>query len=133
MIEPITRTILAADEAVAALVADRIYFQIGPQDEQRARLILQTISDTPAHTMTGPGGWTRVRIQVDVYAPSYRAVKELAQAVTRALNHKHGTSGDERYHFEHESSRDLSPTIPTGKEKPASYRVSMDFLAVHMT
>jgi hypothetical protein len=134
MIEPILRTILATNANVSSLVADRIYWQVGPQNEQQPRLILQTISDVSAHTFassegSGGGGWERSRLQVDCYAPTYRQARELANTVRSVLDHCDGEYENQRYYFEHDSSRDMPPTIPEGMSEPTAYRISCDYMA----
>lgn len=129
MIEPILRTILATNANVSSLVADRIYWQVGPQNERQSRLILQTISDVSAHNLASQGGWERSRLQVDCYAPTYRQAKELAGTVRSVLDHCSGEYENQRYYFEHDNSRDMPPTIPEGKSEPTAYRISCDYMA----
>lgn len=85
MIETKIRAILANDEAVAAIVADRIWGGIKRQNERGPSIVYSLIADIDQPTMEAAGDWQTGIVQIDCFAATYAAVKELAAAVRAAL------------------------------------------------
>ena len=73
---------LVADSAVGAVIADRIYPVVMPDNVTYPALAYSVISTTPI----GSNGCYRTRIQVDGYATSYATIKSLRDAVLALAN-----------------------------------------------
>jgi hypothetical protein len=91
-------TRLAADAAVAALVAARIYQLKLPQNPTLPAIRVQLISDALSYHLRGEEGIRRSRVQVDVYVAdagdAYAAAEQLAEAVHAALSGARFTLSD---------------------------------------
>lgn len=77
---------LLATAAVTAIVADRVVPQIGPQDETREYIVFHRVDGVHHHHMHGPSGLVMVRVQLDIYAPTYLRSKVLAEKVRLCLD-----------------------------------------------
>jgi hypothetical protein len=115
MIEELIYSNLSTATSVTALVVDRIYPLLMPQDPTLPAVTYQRISDNPINSLSGHGGLDNPRIQIDCWATSYSAVKTLSNAVIKAMDLS--TS----YKSLRMSDQDL---YEDGTE---IYRVSMDF------
>lgn len=126
MIEAAFRTILVGAPAVAALVADRVYFGNRPQNEQRASVVLSLTTSTPQHTHDGSGGWTDGSMRLDVLAPTYKAAKELAALIRAAIDNYAGTvAGVNVALIEVESVEDIESAPLEGRAVP-TFGVSIE-------
>ena len=70
---------------LGALVANRCYPLIAPQETASPYIIYQVISTVPETSLDGPTGTNRRRVQVDVYADTYGAAKVLEQSIGAAM------------------------------------------------
>lgn len=50
------------------------------------RVVLQVVSEVPNYTHDGPSGFVQNRVQIDVYAPTYRAAHDAAELIDTALS-----------------------------------------------
>lgn len=78
-------TVAAITTYVGASSAARIYPVDLPQDPTLPAMSYQRISSQPQTSMGGFCGLDNPRIQIDCWATSYSAVKELAEAVRDAM------------------------------------------------
>lgn len=127
MIEVAFRNLLTADETVAPLVADRVYFINRPQDERRASIVLNLVSSTiPDMTFNG-SDYVTGRMQLSCLAPTYPQAKALAQAARDAIDGFSGTNdGTAIGYIVIDSFRDI-PVLPLqGAGQPATFGVSVD-------
>lgn len=116
------RTLIRASSAVAALVGARVNWGAHPQGEPLPGIVLNMISgDTPRH-MQGQGGMLSSRVQVDCYALTIDAAKQVSRAVIAALSGYRG--GGFRAVF-HAGTRDSREGGANEAERP--FRVSLDF------
>jgi len=132
MIEPGFRILLTAAPVVQALVTDRLYFNAGPQDERRPRLVLTLISSIPGFTFEGRGGYVKGRMQITALAPTYPEAKQLVTAVRDAIDAYSGTVDDTEFGFIlTENTRDI-PAVPFEGRALPTFGVSIDakFLAM---
>ncbi len=84
---------LSTDAAVAALVAQRIYPIIAPQ-EAATPFIVQARSSTQRFTaLSGPGGLAQARVEISAWADTFDACRALADAVRLALDGFSGSAG----------------------------------------
>lgn len=130
-IELATRLILTRNEAVAALVADRVTFGIAAQGERRPRVVLTMTSSQHEHTMTGHAGYVTGAIEAACLAPDYPTAKQLAAAVTHALDGVvgavEGVAGLQIQYIEIDSENDIPMVVPEGAAAPTTYGVSLTF------
>lgn len=77
---------LTGNPGVAALVTDRVYPLIAPQDAALPYLVYQRISTARERSHSGPSGLAHPRFQVTAVAATYSAVRNLANAVRIALD-----------------------------------------------
>ncbi|RHZ91151.1 DUF3168 domain-containing protein [Cereibacter sphaeroides] len=123
--EEALRALLLASGGVTALAAKRVNFGSHPQGDPLPALVLNTISDREGLTVSGPDGVQQARVQIDCYAESYGAAKQLSRAV-RAVLHGHSGGGFQGVFLD--GARDLrEPGDDTGRP----YRVSLDFLTIY--
>lgn len=85
-IEALIRAQLADDSAVSDIVGTRIRFAQAREGDDPPYLVLSKISSQTINAMNGPTTTFTGRIQVDIIAATYAAVKTLADAVRSALN-----------------------------------------------
>lgn len=126
MIEPAFRTILLAAPAVAAIVADRVWLGFRPQNERRAGVVLTLTTANHEHVFEGHAGYVQGRMQADCLAPDYRAAKELAKAVSDALDNYTGTvAGVAIDYIEVEEESDI-PRLPLEGQAMPTFGVSVE-------
>ena len=118
--ETALRALLIA--GLPGMSAGRINWSEHPRDEARPYITLHLISLTEGHTMQGPDGLERSRVQIDCYAPSFGQAREVAAGVKGFLNHYHG-GGFRGVFFD--SAR---TTRESGEDNAPLYRCSLDFI-----
>ena len=95
LVEAAIVALLASNEDVSAIVADRIRPLALKQGDALPALVYQKISDVPDYVMGGQSGLTDARIQITCWAANdaggYSQVKQLAEAVRCALSGYMGT------------------------------------------
>src|SRR3989304_2505917 len=86
MEEAFRALLVAASAGTALAPAARINWGAHPQGAALPAIVLTVIGDAESHTLAGPDGLSQGRVQVDCYAASYKAAKQLARAVRAALD-----------------------------------------------
>lgn len=119
--EELIRSLLKGDPAVSGLTS-HVNFGSLPQGAAYPAIVLNTISSIDGITLDGPMRLTQGRVQVDCYAATYLAAKQLSRAVLAVL---HGYSGGALQGVFHAGSRDGREAGPTEADRP--FRVSIDF------
>ncbi|ABN78420.1 DUF3168 domain-containing protein [Cereibacter sphaeroides] len=123
--EQALRALLLASSGVTALTEKRVNFGSHPQGAGFPYVVLNTISDREGLTVNGPDGLQQARVQIDCFAETYMAAKQLSRAV-RAVLHGHSGGGFQGVFLD--GARDLrEPGDDTGRP----YRVSLDFLTIY--
>lgn len=79
---------------VNAIVSGRVYPVYLPQSPIYPAITFQRISGPRVRSLTGPSNLAHPRIQVDCWAATYNAAKELADAVRIAIDGYSGAMGD---------------------------------------
>ena len=118
--ETALRALLIA--GLPAMSAGRINWGEHPRDEARPYIVLHLVSLTEGHTMQGPDGLERSRVQIDCYAPSFGQAREIAGDVKRVLDHYR--EGQFRGVF-FDAAR---TTRESGEDNAPLYRCSLDFI-----
>jgi hypothetical protein len=77
--------VLAANAAVAAIVADRVYPTVLPQSAEVPAIVYTRVSADHTHTLGGASSLASGRVQVNCWADSYAEAAELARAVRLAV------------------------------------------------
>ena len=85
-IEKLLTLLLKNDAGVLAIVANRIYPMLVPQDAAMPALTYQKISGNWQVQMDGPHNMSRERFQINCWAETYAGAKSLADAVRAELN-----------------------------------------------
>ena len=126
MIEPAFRKLLADNQAVTAIAADRLWLGARPQGERRPGVVLTLTSSEHAHTFEGHGGYVNGSIQLDCLAPDYQTAKELTAAVIAAIDNYTGTvAGTVIDLIEVDGEADI-PRLPLEGQAVPSFGVSID-------
>lgn len=86
MIEQDVMTILNATPAVQAICGQRIYALVRPQDDALPAAVWQRVSTVPINSLSGFSGLDSVRLQFTCYAATLLAAKQLAAAISVALD-----------------------------------------------
>jgi hypothetical protein len=86
MIEETIYDTLIADTAVDAIVDGRVYAIVMPENSQSYPCItFQRISGTPDVALSGHTGLDQVRVQIDCWAKTFQAAKDLGVLVRTAF------------------------------------------------
>jgi len=84
--EEAVRTILTDDANVAAQISTRMYPARLPQGVTLPAIVYQRVSAMRLNDLSGPSGFARPRVQLDLWASTYSGVKTLARVVRQALD-----------------------------------------------
>lgn len=108
-IESALLTKLLATSAVTNLAGQRIYYAgRTPTDVTSPYVVIQTISDVPAHSHGGYSEYSAARIQISLFASTYLGTKSLAAVISDAIDGFVGTwSGVSIYSCLSDGSSDL--------------------------
>ena len=89
--EAAVRNALVTDQAVAALVGTKVYPVLAPATATLPFITWRRISVQREQGLAGPLGNAMVMLSVDVYAETYEAVRDLADACRVVLDGWGGT------------------------------------------
>lgn len=78
--------ILTNDANVSAIVGSRIFPVIAKIDGDKPSIIYHAISTTPTDFKQGPSDIDFIRVQLNIYAPSYDTTLDIADKVRLALD-----------------------------------------------
>ena len=113
--------------AVTALVGSRISPGRRPQAGPLPDIVLHIISGAPVYTDQGEAGLQENRIQIDCWALTYIAAKQVGEAVKSALSAYVGTAGGVTFQFVLLSAeRDFNE--PGSNVAEYFFRTSLDFI-----
>jgi len=127
MIEESIHYELRHDADITALVSNRIYPLLLPQEVTYPAISFQLISSQRIHDIGGPTGRAHPRIQIDCWAETYSGVKDLSNEVRLCLDGFKGTINAET---------DIGGIYLDGERDIYEvsidiYRVTMDFFVPH--
>src|SRR4030067_2432097 len=86
IVEAATIAYLLGDSAIGALINPRVYPLARPQGSAFPAIPLTRISGGPLYADDGEVGLLDARLQIDSYAVTYTAAKDLAAAVANRLS-----------------------------------------------
>lgn len=113
--------------AAATLAGSRVYWLDRPQGTDLPSITLQTVSgDRPQH-MAGFQGTRSSRVQMDVWAASYSAARQIMDAAVAAIAPKNTSNGIEFGRTFFEDERDFTERLET----QTIYRTSVDLIVWH--
>lgn len=118
--------LLKADDAVVALVGDRIYREMAPQDVSLPNLVYQTVAEDELQSHDGLSGLTTETIQIAADAATHREAKALSIAVREAITGYRGTpvsGGVMVNHIIHRGGRSEPEAVVHGDEMPVRRHV----------
>lgn len=113
--------------AVSALVSTRVYPVIVPQDAPLPYIRYQIVADPRPEHMKGYNGTRQTRVQLDCFAPTYGAARELSKAVIDALAEAADYGGVHFGRGKAEGPRDLGEDTAKG----FIHRASLDVMLEH--
>lgn len=76
--EEALRDLLLATAAITDVVARRVDWGVRPQGDALPAITLERISGTADMNMNAPSGWEVDRIQIECWARTYKAAKDIA-------------------------------------------------------
>jgi hypothetical protein len=87
--------ILVEDDAIAAVVSNRIYPVVATQGAPRPHLVVSLVSEEDEQMLSGAGGYPESRVSVECIADTATAADALGEAVKGALGDvTHRTVGE---------------------------------------
>jgi len=90
IIESALRAIIIADNGVKA-VTTRCYYNYIPQSPTYPLIVIQRVTGSRVHHLSGPSGAVRPRFQIEAWGETYSAAKGLANLIRAALDGKEYT------------------------------------------
>ncbi|MCH2248268.1 MAG: DUF3168 domain-containing protein [Cognatishimia sp.] len=117
------RALLRSDAGVTAICGQRVNFGEHPQGQDFPALVLNTISQTNGHTLQGPDGLEKARVQVDCIALTYGEARRLSRAVVALLDGHRGGQFSGVFSAGNRAGREGG-----SNEADRPFRVSLDFL-----
>ena len=116
---------LSTEPTVIAIVGQKIYPDLTPQDVQYPFCVYTIVNSTPVDYKDGQSNLEEVQFQVDCYTQSYDSTQELANNIRNSLDRFVGTvNGVEVQTIKYMSSDSqvYNPTLNV-------YWMSVDFMA----
>lgn len=89
--EAVIRNRLVTDAGVSALVGSKVYPVLAPAEASLPFVTWRRIAVQRSQSLSGPSGTPFVTLSVDVFAVTYEAARELADAIRIALDGWGGT------------------------------------------
>ena len=84
---------LVSNPVISAVVADRVYPLLMPQNTQLPAITYQRISGASEQSMTGASGLAHPRIQLDCWGSTYKDVTVLREVLRQVLQGFRGQLG----------------------------------------
>jgi hypothetical protein len=92
--EAFVGTVLTGDPRVAAIIADRVFPVIAPASAAIPFAVWRRQAVSREQSLSGPVGLPTVTLALDMYAETYEAVRDLADACREALDGYGGSLGN---------------------------------------
>lgn len=125
------RTLLVAQPSITALISDRVWPDVLPQDAVFPAATYQIIAIEHLGKLTGPTGLVTTTLQIDAWAKTRLAANEVANEIRSELNRFRGIAGAEtvRDIFADTGRTDYEP--PEDGSDNGLYRLSRDYRIWH--
>lgn len=131
MIETAIDSLLINNTAITDLIGDKLYSQVREQTDGLPAITYQVISGIRNFDMTGPNGFVVGRIQINCFAATILASRQLAAVVRVALSgFKGGAAGVQIECMLLDDEGD-SPAIEPENEQMNVYAKTMDFFVLY--
>ncbi len=88
---------LSSASAVSALVGDRIYYDVAPQDITYPYITMHTLTQQRDQTHQGPSGLVRAVIQFSIWSAKYVQSKTIAAAIAGVIDGWQATTMQSTY------------------------------------
>lgn len=82
----ILKTLLSADAGVSAHIGSKIYAVKLPQDTALPAVVVSTVSVSPLDSKDGGAETDVIRLQISIYAASYKKAWEIDRAIRDAID-----------------------------------------------
>lgn len=89
--EAVLRNVLVTNTVASSLVGTRVYPILAPQSAAMPFITYRRAGIQRQQTLAGPSGVPKVTVEVDVYAATYEAARDVADRVRRCLDGYGGT------------------------------------------
>ncbi len=89
--EAVLRSALVGSASVAALISTRIYPVVAPASAALPLVTWRRAGITRAHTLSSPMGVPQVSVEYQIYATTYEAARDIADAMRAVLDGYRGT------------------------------------------
>lgn len=89
--EAVLRTVLVGNTSVTSMVGTRIYPLVAPKTAALPFITWRRSGISREHTLAGPMGMPNVSVEMQIFAPTYEDVRELADRVRLVLDGYGGT------------------------------------------
>lgn len=126
-IEKAVYSILALDDTVGGIAADRIYPNIAEQGAARPLITYQQIGGIRDEVLTGPTGSVNSRFQINCWADTYEVVRDLAGAVRGAMDGISGVFSNVNIQVSMLIDEDDMPDFSSGVDVRKIYGKRLDF------
>ena len=116
---------LSAESTVIAIVGQKIYPDLTPQDVQYPFCVYTIVNSTPIDYKDGQSNLEEVQFQIDCYTQSYDTTQELANNIRNSLDRFVGTINNvevQTIKYMSSDSQVYNPTLNV-------YWMSVDFMA----
>lgn len=124
--EEALRTLLLQSSTLAGLVGERLQWGAREQATALPAVTLNKISGAPFYDDDGETGLDQFRVQIDCWADTMTAAKQVSRAVRGQIS-GYGPTNDFRY-IEIDAERDMREG--GANQEAYEYRVSMDFIVL---
>lgn len=89
--EAVLRSVLVTNTVASSLVGTRVYPILAPQSAAMPFITYRRAGIQRQQTLAGPSGVPKVTVEVDVYAATYEAARDVADRVRLCLDGYGGT------------------------------------------
>lgn len=125
--EAVLRSALVGSTVVSSMVGTRIYPLVAPASAALPFITWRRSGISREHTLAGPMGMPSVSVEMQIFAPTYEDVRELADRVRLVLDGYGGTvNNTEVKHTSLEQESDDFVQL-TGGDLPPIYQVTQTF------
>ncbi|MAN12115.1 MAG: hypothetical protein CMN63_06840 [Sphingobium sp.] len=120
--EEALRAYILAMPGIFDAVTKRVDWSLSPQGRPYPSIVLWNISDIEQMNLAAPSGWTRSRVQIDIWADTHKIAKDLSlsiapRGIKAGLNGLRATFGGYRFRIfviDRDASTDEDKAVSSG-------------------